>query len=176
VSEKTPKKNHTRERIIEEKTTEQVRMLLSGTPLSDISEEGLKILINRHDMERLIRVADIAAETWRRERKEIRNPGGYLQTLCESHVVPEWYLPLEERKTKALAAEELRLAAIRAEEKRIAIAEKEAKAKEELWSSLSEADRQGFSAAAKASITVDLQAPAVAVAAIAKSMAWENRS
>jgi hypothetical protein len=49
-------------------------------------------------------------------------------------------------------------------------------AKQELWSSLSEVERDGFCAAARASVKGGLQPPAVAVAAIAKSMAWEKRS
>ena len=115
----------------EETTTDKVRMLLSGTSLSGITDLEIQALSARHGSEQLIKAADIAAETWRREREEIRNPGGYLNALCGALVVPSWYLPPEERKARALAAEERRLAAIRAEGEQKAIAEKEAKAKEE---------------------------------------------
>lgn len=176
VSRDVTPENRTDKNRGEETTTDKIRLLLSGTPLSGISDLEIQTLSARYGPEQLIKAADIAAETCRRERVEIRNPGGYLNALCGTLVVPSWYLPPEERKARARAAEERRLATIKAEGEQKAVAEKEAKAKEELWTSLSEADRQGFSAAARASISVGLQAPAVAVAAIAKSMAWENRS
>jgi hypothetical protein len=91
-------------------------------------------------------------------------------------VIPAWYLPPEERAARAQAAEERRIAAIRREEERKAFEEKMATAKQELWSSLTAAERDGFCTAARASVKGGLQPPAVAVAAIAKSMAWENRS
>ncbi len=176
VSRDVTPENRTDKNRGEETTTDKVRQLLSGTPLSGITDLEIQALSARYGSEQLIKAPDIAAETCRRERKEIRNQGGYLNALCGTLVVPSWYLPPEERTARAQAAEERRLTAIRAEGEQKAIAEKKAKAKEELWTSLTEADRQGFSAAARASITVDLQAPAVAVAAIAKSMAWENRA
>jgi hypothetical protein len=160
----------------EEETTDKVRLLLSGTPLSGISDLEIQTLSARYGPEQLIKAADIAAETCRRERKEICNPGGYLNTLCGGLVIPSWYLPPEERAARAQAAEERRIAAIRREEERKAFEEKMATAKQELWSSLTVAERDGFCTAARASVKGGLQPPAVAVAAIAKSMAWENRS
>lgn len=160
----------------EETTTDKVRLLLSGTPLYGITDLEIQALSARYGSEQLFKAADIAAETYRRERAEIRNPGGYLNALCGGLVIPAWYLPPEERAARALAAEERRIAAIRREEERKAFDEKMAAAKQELWSSLTAAERDGFCTAARASVKGGLQPPAVAVAAIAKSMAWENRS
>ena len=81
----------------DETTTDQIHLLLSETPLSKISGQELRVLVKRHGFERLFQAADIAAETWRRNRKEKHNPGGYLHSLCLSLMVPEWYVPFAER-------------------------------------------------------------------------------
>lgn len=159
-----------------EKQQRCIRLLLVKTPFEILDKTELEGLLSLHGFERVVQAADVAAETWRREQEEIRNPGGYLNTVCASLVVPSWYLSPEERKNRALAAEERRLIAIRAEEEKKAIADRVTNAKEDLWSTLSEVDRDGFRIAAKASINVGLHVPAVAVTAIAKSMAWEKRS
>ena len=86
-----------------EQTTEPVRLLLQDTPLFRISDHDLQDLQQRHGIERLLQAADIAAETWRRKRADSRNPGGYLQALCASLVVPEWYVPFAERQKRAKA-------------------------------------------------------------------------
>ncbi|MHB8810990.1 MAG: phage replisome organizer N-terminal domain-containing protein [Desulfobulbaceae bacterium] len=78
-------------------TTDNIRILLSDTPLEKISEGELDGLAQRHGTERLLEAADIAAETWRRTSMEVHNPGGYLQSLCAALVVPEWYVPHSER-------------------------------------------------------------------------------
>ncbi len=39
-------------------------------------------------------------KTWRRNREDKHNPGSYLHALCISIVIPEWYVPFEERKRK----------------------------------------------------------------------------
>jgi predicted phage replisome organizer len=70
----------------EQTTTEKVRLLLSGTSLAKISNQELKSLEKRHGSERLLQAADIAAETWRCNREDKHNPGGYLQSLCASLV------------------------------------------------------------------------------------------
>lgn len=176
VSRDVTPENRTDKNRGEKTTTDKVRLLLSGTPLSEITDREIQALAARHGPEKLLKAADIAAEIWRRERGEIRNPGGYLNALCGGLVIPAWYLPPEERAARALAAEERRIDAIRCEEERKALEEKMATAKQELWSSLSEVERESFCAAAHASVKGGLQPPAVAVAAIAKSMAWENRS
>lgn len=176
VSRDVTPENRTDKNRGEETTTDKVRLLLSGTPLSEITVHEIQALSARHGSEQLIKAADIAAETCRRERKEIRNPGGYLNTLCGDLLIPSWYLPPEERAARARAAEVRRIAAIRREEERKSFEEKMATAKQELWSSLSEVERESYCTAARASVKVGIQPPAAAVAAIAKSMAWENRS
>jgi hypothetical protein len=172
----SPKENHTREIISKETTTEQIRLLLSGTPLSEITTNGLQVLINRHGIERLLLAADIAAETWRRERKEIRNPGGYLQSLCDSYVEPSWYVPLEERKARLAEAEEQKRSATKAEEARKAAEAREARAREEHWMCVSEDDRERFRSAAVASLPPWLDLPSFAIEEICKTRAWESRT
>lgn len=128
--------------ITQNTTTEQIRLVLSSTPLSKISEKGLKILIKRHGSKRVFEAADVAAETWRRERMEIRNPGGYLQAFCVELIVPEWYEPPHVRAAKAEAAAERK----RTEhEKQAELKKAEAQAsreRDDYWHSLSEEDRQ----------------------------------
>lgn len=169
----TPKEIQTKE---EETTTEQVRLFLSGTPLSEVSDPELQVLVRRHGLERMTLVGDVAAETWRKEPKDIRNPGGYLHSLCDSLFVPPWYQPPEERKAKAAKAEELRVARKKAEEAEKAAMEKEVEAKEVFWASLSNADRENFRTAALASLSPGMNWPAVAITSVAKAIAWERRS
>ena len=83
----------------EKTTTDEIRLLLSGTPLQQISDLELQGLVKRHGFKHLLHASDIAAETWRRDREDKYNPGGYLQTLCSSLVIPEWYVPFSERKS-----------------------------------------------------------------------------
>ena len=142
VSTMTPEENHTRDSNSEKTTTEEIRLLLSGTPLSKISDKGLKILIKRHGSKRVIEAADVAAETWRRERKEIRNPGGYLQALCEDLVIPEWYEPPHVRAAKSKAAAERKRAENDKQEKLSEAEAQESIERDDYWHSLSEEDRQ----------------------------------
>ncbi len=67
----------------------------------NISNKELHALEKRHGLECLLQAADIAAETWRRNPEERHNPGGYLNTLCSSLLVPKWYVPFSERKKAA---------------------------------------------------------------------------
>jgi predicted phage replisome organizer len=85
-------------RIDKKTTTDRVCLLLAETPFVKISNKELTSLAKRHGAECLLQAADIAAETWRRNPEERHNPGGYLNTLCSSLVVPEWYVPFSERK------------------------------------------------------------------------------
>ena len=173
----TPEENQTRDQSIEKKTTtEQVRLLLSGTPLSEVSDPELQVLVKRHGFERLSMVADVAAEIWRRERKAVRNPGGYLHSLSTSLVPPAWYEPPDMRTAKASEAEERRCAARKAAEEEKAAAEKETQEKDNFWSSLSDADRESFRSEVTASMTSGFSWPAIAVTSLAKSLAWESRS
>ena len=176
VSEMTPKENHTRDKNIEKTTTEEIRLLLSGTPLSEISDKELNVLTKRHGIERLLEVCDIAAETWRRDRKEIRNPGGYIQTLCESHVVPEWYRSVAERNAKLTAVAERKLSETRRMEEQKAAEEREAEEQESYWISLSLEDRIKYRDEAKASSPFFQDLEDAHLEAIAKLNVWENRS
>ncbi len=69
---------------VDKTTTEQIRLLLSGTSLGEISEKELGGLAKRHGSELLLQAADVAAETWRRHPEDKHNPGGYLHALCAS--------------------------------------------------------------------------------------------
>lgn len=172
----TPKENQTRDQSLEKTTTGQVRLLLSGTPLSEVSDSELQVLVKRHGHERLSLVADVAAEIWRRERKEVHNPGGYLHSLSTSLVPPAWYEPPDMRTAKASEAEERRRAARKAAEEEKAAAEKEKQEKDDFWSSLPDADRESFRSEVTASMTSGFSWPAMAVTSLAKSLAWEGRS
>ena len=177
VSEMTPQEeNQTRESISKETTTEGIRLLLSGTPLAEITDEGMLILINRHGIERLSLAADIAAEAWRRERREIRNPGGYLHSLCKSNVAPDWYVPPVERQARLEEAAEQKRQAARAEVERKMSEEKEAQAMEEYWLSLSEPERDEFRREAISILPPGFDLLSRTVDSIARSRAWLERS
>ena len=175
VSDMSPKENHTRESNSETTTTEEIRLLLSGTPLSKISEKELRVLIKRHGGKRVIEATDVAAETWRREHKEIRNPGGYLQALCEDLVVQEWYEPLHVRADKAETAAERK----RTEhEKKAELEEAEAresKERDDYWHSLSEEDRQKHRDDFRASAPFMQDLKDDFLDGLAKLTAWDKR-
>jgi hypothetical protein len=175
VSDMSPKENHTRESD-SEKTTEEIKLLLSGTPLKKISEKELKILAKRHGKDRVIQAADIAAEKSRRMRKEIKNPGGYLQTLCEDLVLPEWYEPPHVRTAKSEAAAERKRAENDKHEKLKEAEAQESKKRDDYWHSLSEDDQKIFIENEKNSSPLSKLIPEIGVVALAKSRAWERRS
>ncbi len=174
VSAMTPEENHTRESNSEKTTTEEIRLLLSGTPLSKISDKGLNILIKRHGSKRVIEAADVAAETWRRERMEIRNPGGYLQAFCVELIIPEWYEPPRVRTAKAEAAAERKRAEARRKEEHLAAEEKEARERDKLWHSLSEEDRQKYRDETRESSPIFQDLKDEHLDGIAKLNAWEK--
>lgn len=166
--------NRTDKSRVEKTTTEEIRTLLSGTPLTGVSDRELQALAGRHGLELLSQAADIAAETWRRDRGEIRNPAGYLQSLCSSLVVPTWYEPPAKRKARALAvrkkkADELLTLEVERQE-----AEEETWALEDYWNSLSLTEREKYLAAVEASHP-NFRLPEVGVVATAKLLAWEER-
>lgn len=142
VSDMSPKENHTREPDSEKTTTEEITLLLADTPLSKISGKELRVLIKRHGSNRVIEAADVAAEIWRREHMEIRNPGGYLQAFCVDLIIPQWYEPPHVRAAKSEAAAERK----RAENEKQAELKKaeaqESNERDDYWNSLSEEDRQ----------------------------------
>lgn len=176
VSAMTPEENQTRDQRIEKTTTEKVRMLLCGTPLFEVSDSELHVLLTRHGLERLSLVADVAAEIWRHERKEVRNPGGYLHSLCTSLVPPAWYESPEKRNAKAVEAEKRKRAARELAENEKAVEEKVTHEKDTFWSSLSDADRERFRIEVTASMTPGFSWPDMAITSLAKTMAWERRS
>lgn len=174
VSQTAPKKNQTREKIIEETTTEQIRLLFLDTPFSKTTDTELNVLISRHGMVLLASAADIAAETWRRNHEDIQSLGGYLQSLCNDLIVPAWYHSPEERKANNLAIEKRRLAIIKAQEDETAAKEKETLALEDHWGSITEIERGSFIAAASASLPSVYELPPHIIAIIAKSNAWNQ--
>ena len=176
VSTMTPEENHTRESNSEKTTTEEIRLLLSGTPLSKISDKGLKILIKRHGSKRVIEAADVAAETWRRERKEIRNPGGYLQAFCVELIIPEWYEPPRVRTAKAEAAAERKRADNDKQEELNKAEAEESKERDVYWHSLSKDDQEKFIEDEKNSSPIGQFIPEIGVVALAKSKAWGCRT
>lgn len=158
-----------------EQTTETVRLLLQDTPLFKISDHDLQDLQQRHGIERLMQAADIAAETWRRKREDLRNPGGYLQALCASLVVPEWYVPFAERQKRAKALHQQQEATA-SQQKAVKAQEEAASAERDaLWNGLAEEERESFRSLALADLPVGVNAAAGVVQILAKMKAWEAR-
>jgi hypothetical protein len=147
-------------------------LLLFGTPLSRISDQELQGLAKRHGFDRLLQASDVAAETWRRNREERHNPGGYLQSLCASLIVPDWYVPYEERKEMVEAAQRQKSEACKAQAAEKEREEAQIMARNELWESLSEEQREEYQSQALADLPPGI-APPMAVTAMAKLLAWE---
>lgn len=171
----TPENRTEKNRVEKTTTTEGVRLLLSQTPLSHISDQELGGLMQRHGPGRLRQAADVAAETWRRDRNEIRNPGGYLNTLCEALVIPDWYVPPEERQKRAQVTrrrQEMQTAGLVVQQQ---MEELENKARDELWQSLSDSERDQFCTVARDEYPVGTHAPEGVVQILAKMKAWEAR-
>ena len=162
------------EKEIEKITTEQIRSLLSGTPFPVVSDNELIVLIKRHGSKSVIEAADVAAETWRRERKEIRNPGGYLQALCEDLVIPEWYEPPHVRAAKSKAAAERKRAENDKQEKLSEAEAQESIERDDYWHSLSEEDRQKHRDDFRASAPFMQDLKDDFLDGIAKLTAWEK--
>lgn len=157
-----------------DKQNSVIRPLLSNTPLSRITDQELLTLAERHGSNKLALAADIAAETWRRGKEDVENPGGYLQTFCSSLIVPSWYQTVEARAAKAKATEERKHASRKVQENKKSEEENEMAALEAYWSSISENDRHKFHLAAKAS-NPGFSLPN-AIASLAKTIAWECRT
>ena len=159
----------------EETTLEQVHLLLSGTALNNVLNHELWSLYERYGLEQLLKAADIAAQTWRRKKEQIANPGGYLRSLCASLMVPGWYLPLEARNAHAQASN-LKKIALGAEQE-------EARVKEEtliadrnaLWDSLTEEERESYRSAVLVDIPASLlPSMSTSVTKTAMRMAWDE--
>lgn len=158
----------------EDKTTEQVRLLLGGTPLVKVSDQDLCGLKKRHGPELLLHAADIAAETWRRNREDKHNPGGYLNSVCSSLVIPVWYVPVEKR---AARAKDLQLRKKAIENEQIACRDREeAKnaAMEGLWDSLTDSQREEYRKKALVGLPNSIIPSMTVTMVLAKSLAWEE--
>ena len=175
LSRDVTQENRQEKNRVEKTTTNSVRLLLSETPLANISDQELGVLLQRHSAERMLLAADVAAQTWRRDHAEIRNPGGYLNRLCETLVVPEWYVPLEERHRQEQAAKRRCEMQTAEQAARQAAEEIENKARDRLWQSLSEEERQPFCAAARRECPAGVETSEEVVAILAKLKAWEAR-
>ena len=160
----------------EKTTTDQIRLLLSGTPLSKISDQELNVLVKRHSLERLLLAADVAAETWRRNRDEKHNPGGYLHSLCASLVVPDWYVPFAERTALSETAQRSKAKAESEEVATKAQEEEQTMARNALWETLTDEQREEYRSAAFVGMPTNIAeiVPSMTVTAMAKLMAWEE--
>ncbi len=161
--------------ITQKTTTEQIRLLLSGTPLSKISEKELVVLIKRHGSEMVMQAADVAAETWRRERKEIKNPGGYLQTLCVDLVIPEWYEPPEVRNARSEDTAKRKRIEARKMEEQLAEEAQKAQERDDYWCSLSDEERQKHCEDFRATAPFLQDLKDDFLDGLAKLNAWEKR-
>ena len=174
LSRDVTQENRQEQKREEKITTDKIRLLLSETPLVKITDLELHGLKKRHGPKRLLQAADIAAETWRRKREDMHNPGGYLNSLCTSLVVPDWYVPFSERM--AIAEEsrhrkeimEAEQAALEAQE------EEETAASDALWASLSEEQREGYHTKVFTSLPVGLKPAKTVLLIMAKSFAWRE--
>ena len=175
VSRDVTLENRQEKNRVEKTTTDSVRLLLSQTPLANISDQELGALLQRHGAERTRLAADVAAQTWQRDRAEIRNPGGYLNRLCETLVVPDWYVPQAERQKREQAARERSEMQTAEQAARQAAEEIENKARDRLWQSLSEEERQPFCAAARRECPAGVETSEEVVVILAKLKAWEAR-
>ena len=175
VSRDVTLENRQEKNRVEKTTTDSVRLLLSQTPLANISDQELGALLQRHGAERTRLAADVAAQTWQRDRAEIRNPGGYLNRLCETLVVPDWYVPQPERQQREQAARERSEMKTAEQAARQAAEEIENKARDRLWQSLSEEERQPFCAAARRECPAGVETSPEVVVILAKLKAWEAR-
>ena len=132
-------------------------------------------LAKRHGSELLLQAADVAAETWRRHPEDKHNPGGYLHALCASLVIPDWYVPFEER---ARTNEEplRRRKAVEAEHSAMKLKEEERNgARDVLWNSLSDQQRRGISGPGWRYVGQRISVVAEDIVMImAKSLAWEE--
>ena len=175
LSRDVTQENRQEKNRVDKTTTNSVRLLLSETPLANISDQEVGVLLQRHSEERMLLAADVAAQTWRRDHAEIRNPGGYLNRLCEILVVPEWYVPLEERHRQEQAAKRRCEMQTAEQAARKAAEEIENKARDQLWQTLSEEERQPFCAAARRECPAGVETSEEVVVILAKLKAWEAR-
>lgn len=157
----------------ENTTTEQIRSLFSGTPFVQINDHQLQCLAKRHGHELLLQASDIAAETWRRNQDEMHNPGGYLQSMCTSLIIPDWYVAYQTRLEAEKSVRDFKATKAIEEAKSKMQEEALETSKNELWESLPENQRDAFRAEACAGLPDGISLD-FAVTAIAKLLAWES--
>lgn len=159
---------------VDKTTTEQTGLLLSGTPLAEISDRELASLAKKHSAQRLLLAADIAAETWRRNREDKHNPGGYLHALCTSLIIPDWYVPFDERQKKE--EEALYRHQTKKEDQSATHAQEEDKkaALNVLWQSLSDEQQKAYRDKASANLPKTIKASMEIITIMAKSIAWQE--
>ena len=170
----TQENRQDKKRVEKRTTTEQAKVLLAETPLAKISGRELQSLEKRHGTEQLLQAVDIAAETWRRNPEEKYNPGGYLNTLCTSLVVPEWYVPFSERMEMAKQSQRKKEAL---EAKQVALAaedETEKAAIDALWNSLSDEQREEYLAQVHNSLPTSIDPGINILVIMAKSLAQKS--
>ncbi|MCL7487592.1 MAG: phage replisome organizer N-terminal domain-containing protein [Desulfobulbaceae bacterium] len=161
-----------REEKNRKETTTDIRLLFAETPLEKISEKELKNLQKRYGLEQLLKAADIAAETWRRNREDLHNPAGYLNSLCTSLIVPEWYVPFSERMRIAEESEQQRKSKKEEQAAQSALEEKDSAASEAFWASLDEEKREEYLTRALAELPEGIQPGKTVSLLMAKSLAW----
>ena len=166
------KEIRTEKNITRNTTTNNISELLSDSPFEKLSDSEFECLAKRHGRDRLLLVLDYAVEEWRKEHKEIKNPGGYLHSLCENFVAPEWYVSFGEREERAANIQRLKkervanLAAMQAAE------DAEHQVREELWGSLLKDEKVHYRELALADLPAGSMPPDSLVLLLAKQKAW----
>lgn len=159
---------------VDKTTTEQIRLLLSGTPLGEISEQELQGLTKRHGPERLSEAADVAAEIWRRNPEDRHNPGGYLQSMCASLVIPDWYIPFEQRTRRDVESPRRRKVT-KAEKSAMGLKQEENNAAMDiLWDSLSDKQCKEYQDKVGANLPRNIVVSEEIILIMAKSIAWQE--
>ncbi len=174
VTQLTPKEIQTKDSLSKKTTIENIRRLLQGTPLSTISNRELYTMLKRHGEKQLHQAADIAAETWRRDRGDIHNPGGYLHTVCNTLVVPGWYRPVEKRQVELHAVEKRKKAEQEQSLKEKMQQEQRETCLDAYWLSLDTKKQNEFIKLVEASHPT-LRLPTIAIVATAKTLAWDQK-
>lgn len=156
-----------------------IHQLLSGTPLEKISDLDIDILVKRYGVEKLLQAADVGAETWRRNREEIRNPGGYLNSLCGSINVPHWFVPYAKRIVQIKKAQRRQEDGKMEQSARQAEEDAQEEAVNILWSSLSRSQQEEYQERAIQSLPSCIQGkkhiPEMIIS-LAKGLVREERS
>ena len=174
LSRDVTQENRQEQSRIDKTTTEQIRLLLSGTPLGVISELELEGLAKRHGLEQLSQAADVAAEIWRRNPEDRHNPGGYLHSLCVSLVIPAWYVPFEQR-TMRKEESQRRKKITKAEQSAMERKQEENNAAMDIfWNSLSDQQCKGYQDKVGANLPKNIMVSEEIILVMAKSLAWQE--